>query len=212
MLQAVLYEQVVNKKLSEELGKISEARKYVKPIDKAEASKILVQYLAEAVEKALNVVAEKNKDEEKLKAQIELSNQIIALLKNSADKSSSLEIESKAEQLLAVLKENDPKLAAGKKAKDLIRPETSVAQSSLFTGALHEPQMFSELKKEIASADKIDMLVSFIKWSGLRLFIDELKEFCDHGGELRIITTSYMGATDVKAIEELQTLTNAKIF
>ncbi len=83
MLQAGLYEQVVNKKLSEELGKISEARKYVKPIDKAEASKILAQYLAEAVEKALNVVAEKNKDEEKLKAQIELSNQIIALLKNS---------------------------------------------------------------------------------------------------------------------------------
>ena len=118
MLQAGLYEQVVNKKLSEELEKISEARKYVKPIDKAEASKILAQYLAEAVETALNVVAEKNKDEEKLKAQIELSNQIIALLKNSADKSSSLEIESKAEQLLAVLKENDPKLAAGKKAKD----------------------------------------------------------------------------------------------
>lgn len=114
MLQAGLYEQVVNKKLSEELGKISEARKYVKPIDKAEASKILAQYLAEAVEKALNVVAEKNKDEEKLKAQIELSNQIIALLKNSADKSSSLEIESKAEQLLAVLKENDPKLLSRK--------------------------------------------------------------------------------------------------
>ena len=210
MLHYGLYEQVINNALNSELAEIPEARKAVAPIDKAEASKVLAQYLTDVVQKGLDNVLDNGGD---ISAQISLTNQIVDLIQNTTKEAdfAALGVDQRAEQLLALLREADPRLAVGKTASDLSRPETSIAQSSLFTGAIHEPQMYTELKKEIVSADRIDMLVSFIKWSGLRLLMDELREFTQNGGELRIITTSYMGATDVKAIEELRQLPNTKI-
>ena len=210
MLHPGLYEQVINNQLTSELTEIPEARKTVAPIDKAEASKVLAQYLADVVQKGLDNVLDNGGD---ISAQVELTNQIVALIQSTTKEAdfAALGVDQRAEQLLALLREADPRLAVGKTAADLSRPESSIAQSSLFTGATHEPQLYSELKKEIASADRIDMLVSFIKWSGLRLLMDELQEFTQSGGKLRIITTSYMGATDVKAIEELRKLPNTQV-
>lgn len=210
MLHPGLYEQVINNALTSELSDIPDARKSIAPIDKAEAAKVLAQYLTDVVQKGMENVLDNGGD---ISAQIALANQIVTLIQNTTQEAdfATLGVDQRAEQLLALLREQDPRLAAGKTAADLSRPETSIAQSSLFTGAINEPQMYTELKKEILSADRIDMLVSFIKWSGLRLLIDELREFTQNGGELRIITTSYMGATDVKAIEELRALPNARI-
>lgn len=210
MLHPGLYEQVINNALTSELSDIPDARKSIAPIDKAEAAKVLAQYLTDVVQKGMENVLDNGGD---ISAQIALANQIVTLIQNTTQEADfgSLGVDQRAEQLLALLREQDPRLAAGKTATDLSRPETSIAQSSLFTGAINEPQMYTELKKEILSSDRIDMLVSFIKWSGLRLLMDELREFTQNGGELRIITTSYMGATDVKAIEELRALPNTRI-
>ena len=209
-MQPGLYEQVINSALSNELSTVPDACKSTAPIDTAEASKILAQYLTDIVQKGLENMQDNGNG---LEGQIQLANSIVDTIKAATQEPDfgSMAVDERAEQLLALLRENDPRMATGKTAADIVRPETSIAQSSLFTGAIHEPQMYSELKKEIASADRIDMLVSFIKWSGLRLIFDELRQFVQNGGELRIITTSYMGATDVKAVEELCRLPNTKI-
>ena len=206
MLQSGLYEQLITTALRRELADIPDERQSVAPIDKAEAAEVLSRYVAEVTRAVLERMQESKLD---VQAQIALVNRMVKLL--AEDSEPSLAVDEKAEQLLALLKAQDPMLALGKRASEITRPETSLAMSSLFTGAVHEPQMFSELKKEIASADRIDMLVSFIKWSGLRLIIEELTDFTQRGGELRIITTSYMGATDIKAIEELSMLPNTQI-
>lgn len=211
MLKPGLYEQVINSKVKRELASITEACKATSKLDKAEAADVLTQYISAVVKKGMDVLSEKGNT---LENQVALANQLIGVLQQQLPEEQYEEyaVDQEAEQLLALLAADDPGLtASNKKAEKLVRPETSMSSSSLFTGAMHEPQMFSELKKEIATADKIDMLVSFVKWSGLRLIINELREFTQRGGELRVITTSYMGATDAKAIEELAGLLNTSI-
>lgn len=208
MLLPGLYEQIINKALDAELAKTDKLSQTTR-IDEAEAAKVLAQYVAEIVEKGLDNVKDNGGD---LNKQVELVNRIVSTVVEETQETDfeELSVAERAEQLLALLERKNTIRALDEKA-EVIRPETSIAQSSLFTGAIHEPQMYTELKKEIVSSNRIDMLVSFIKWSGLRLIMDELTEFTQNGGTLRIITTSYMGATDVKAIEELRKLPNTQI-
>ena len=208
MLHDGLYEQVINKGIDSELStteKLTQAEK----IDAAEAAKTLSEYISEVVLRGLENIKDNGGS---LDNQVNLANKIINTIIQETKESDfdTLSVAERAEQLLAVFEKKNNIIAFDEKAK-IIRPETSISQSSLFTGAIHEPQMYTELKKEIVSCNRIDMLVSFIKWSGLRLIIDELTTFTSNGGTLRIITTSYMGATDVKAIEELRKLPNTQI-
>lgn len=208
MLKNGLYEQIISKAIESELA-TTDKLSQTAPIDEAEAAKILSKYVAEIVEKGLDNVIDNGGN---LASQIDLVNRIVTAIVAKTKESGfdEMAVAERAEQLLALFDKKNSILSINEKA-EIIRPETSIAQSSLFTGAIHEPQMYTELKKEIVSCDRIDMLVSFIKWSGLRLIMDELSEFAQKGGALRIITTSYMGATDVKAIEELRKLPNTSI-
>ncbi|OEU86592.1 helicase [Streptomyces abyssalis] len=83
------------------------------------------------------------------------------------------------------------------------RPSTPLSESALFTNAPEEPSLGSELELEIASADRIDLLCAFVKWRGLRVLEDPLKEAKDRGVPVRVITTTYMGATEKTALDRL---------
>lgn len=204
-----LYEQVINRILSEKINNADDSKILVhkEGIDEEESSHILSQYLHGVIQRGLGYLEKTNR----LNRQIELSNKIIKLIMEETKEECIAEelISDEARMLLAVLDKMNSKYALVNE-KNISRPSTSLLQSSLFTGSNTEPSLVSELKKEILSADRIDMLVSFIKWSGLRLISDELQEFTKDR-KLRIITTSYMGATDYKAIEFLSKLPNTEI-
>ena len=94
----------------------------------------------------------------------------------------------------------------------LVRPLTGFRVSNLFTGGQSHVSLSSEIERDIESADSICMIVSFLKLSGVNLIYDHLKRFCSNPQHrLRIITTTYCGVTDAKAVERLASLPNTEI-
>lgn len=210
-----IYEEIINTHLKGQLSEI-DGNDYVigkEALDVEEARKILSTYISTITRKALKYARDKEVDDELgLLNQIKLCNEIIALLSERLDEEEfkMLKIEEEGEILTHVYS----KLNTIRSIRDraITRPITPISQSTLFTGSHFEPNMLGELKREIVTSDSIDMLVSFIKWSGLRCIMEELREFTEKkNGRLRIITTSYMEATDYKAIEELSKLPNTEI-
>ncbi|MUT65719.1 DUF3427 domain-containing protein [Paenibacillus sp. NEAU-GSW1] len=210
-----LYEQIINnltkKQLAELDPELYEIGKEV--LDAEEARKLLSNYLAMVTRRALKAVREQNSndDEEAIFAQVRTCNEIIATLKDSLgyNEYEELKLDEQGEVLTYVYSKLNH--IRGVRADKVQRPTTPLSQSSLFTGSHSEPNMMSELKQEIVTSDRIDMLVSFIKWSGLRVLIEQLEQFTANGGQLRVITTTYMEATDYKAIMELSKLSNTEI-
>lgn len=213
MLHQGLYEQLIYHALNDQLEKSKDTIvSYTQALDKAEASKVIAKYLAEVIEQSLNDVAEVSDEDEMIARQINVANKIVSLINQETGIEDYLElgVDEQAKVLYSVKNRINTALAIDER-HPIIKPESSIAISSLFTGAVHEPTLYSEFNKEIASCDEIDMLVSFIKWSGLRLIYDALSEFTQNGGRVRIITTSYMGATDIKAIDKLNELQNVEL-
>jgi HKD family nuclease len=211
MFELGLYEQLINKLVSSKLNDLDKNSFYIKEtaIDKSEASRILSQYLSSVIQFALNSIS----GDESIEKQIELSNKMIFLLRNEL-KNEDFEddlIEANAKILSAVFSKIDARFSDFDKHLKEITPYTRLSQSELFTGNNAGISLESEIKKEILSSDKVCFLVSFIKWTGIRIFERELLEFTERGGKLKVITTSYMGATDLKAVEYLSSLKNTEI-
>src|SRR5690625_3556595 len=214
LMEQGIYEEIINKEIIQKLNKYSSDDYLIEKnyLDVEEARKFLASYISHVTRKALKYVRDNESDDKvALLKQIETCNKIILTLSNQLDDDefSKLQIDEAGEVLQSIYsKLNSVKSISMEKT---IRPVTSISESSLFTGSSHEPNMMNELKKEILSANKIDFLVSFIRWSGIRGLMDELYTFTENGGKLRVITTSYMQATEYKEIVELSKLENTEI-
>lgn len=210
MQQVGIYEQLITQLVSSRLDRnlyfVGE-----RALSGNEASLWLSRFLGHILEYAIEAVPA---SEDRLQKQIDLSNELLLWLKTHIQDDEFFDdnlLVSQGKILTALYELDNPVAADLRSYVDDIFPVTGLTQSELFSGSNAGLSLESELKREIRSADRIYWLVSFIKWAGIRIFRRELEEFTKGGRELNIITTSYMGATDAKAIEYLAGLPNTKI-
>jgi superfamily II DNA or RNA helicase len=193
-----LYEALLTEWLASQLP--SDAQLYrTGPLDPAEAPAVLAAHVASILEIALRAPSMGN-----LSHQVELANRVIESLdRHHRTELSGDLLKRPVAQLLEILRR--PKSSLGR-AEPIVRPGIPLSQDALLVGAKQEPALAAELRRELPSADGVDLLCAFVRWTGIRVLLGELRQLRDRGAPLRVITTTYTGSTEARALDELTAL------
>lgn len=167
--------------------------------------------LADAIASQLTRILDDLKGEgaEKLQHQLDLVNSVLVGLRHRLGNDAE-----GADTLLS-----PPRLlqAIHRQSSSPVMPETGLASPWLFTASKGSPSLLTELRRELAACDHVDILVSFITHSGVRKLLDILKSVTAVSADgqrrtsLRVLTTTYTGATEILALDELAGLPGCEI-
>lgn len=187
-----VYESLLTEQLNSQLASRDDMRPDYGSVDDAEQSLAIARHLTPIIERSLRAAGG-------AEDRAELARRILAVLPETfADGATLHPLEpGKITRLDEV--RNTESLGDHR----LPRPATPFSDAALMTNVRNEPTLATELRAELASADRIDLLCAFVKWHGLRLLERELAELRARGIPLRVITTTYLGATDARALDAL---------
>ncbi|WP_416397146.1 DUF3427 domain-containing protein [Allohahella sp. A8] len=189
-----VYERLLDEELNEAIQFHPDLQATLRKIDDESSPHAYAQFVGQILQRALRSCA--------VEERRPLINRLLELLA-ARDGLDYLLRRRLLEQEPCLLTEVHPAREAGQGRKSLPRPETPLSCSALLTGQRGDPPLEHELRAEMASADRVDILVSFIKYSGLRLLMPAIEALQERDVLIRIISTSYMGASDPAALEYL---------
>ncbi len=196
-----LYDRIVDQALAEALESVEPSLREISDLSPDHAHEAIARALHPRIVQALR--ATKGEDREhRLARQVDLANGVLRLLSESRASGTDHTdtIGTPPRKLRAIL---EP-VPSPRAPSAPVRPSIPLSSSDLLVNARHDLSLGPELRREIASADRIDLLCSFVKWSGLRIVEDALRaQLHRRPGSVRILTTTYMGATEARALEAL---------
>lgn len=83
------------------------------------------------------------------------------------------------------------------------RPSIPLSEGALLTNARDEPALGNELALEMESADEVDLISAFIKFAGVTVLSPQFELLTQRGITPRVLTTTYIGATQRDALDVL---------
>ncbi len=191
-----LYDELVTDALQSVVDRLEAAfHPRLDPLRPAEAS----SRLAEHVGRLVSIVLDSLDDDERATTGLAIVQDVIDLLAvRSPESLDDLRLAAPATLLSAV----EPRLPDGS-YQSIDRPLTALRDSTLLVNAPGEPRVLHELIAEVPSAHTIDVLVAFVRLSGINPMLTALRRHLENGGRVRLLTTTYTNSTQVEALEAL---------
>jgi superfamily II DNA or RNA helicase/HKD family nuclease len=181
-----VYELLRTAALDTALAQLADLTPRFAAIEAADEPHVLARHVAKLVERALSREGDTGR-------RLALVNDLLARVAEQDEQV----ITDEAEHLVVLSRETAPGVHR------LERPVTPLSSAALITNARDEPSLSAELRAELGSADRVDLLCAFVRWHGLRVLEEQLDLLRRRGVPFRVITTTYVGATEQRAVDAL---------
>jgi hypothetical protein len=188
-----LYERLVDDELGRWLNDIDKSLIGLRRLRPADAADRIAQYLGSQLEQAIAMLPE----QDRVEAGVALARRLLENLVADYPKSAAVVALPVAGDVLHAVGRRQPDGSVRMPEPPLI----PLLDTTLLTNAPGEPRVGSQVLAEINSADSIDVVMAFVRRSGLRPLQDALRRHCQDGKRLRVLTTTYTGSTEAAALE-----------
>jgi superfamily II DNA or RNA helicase/HKD family nuclease len=193
-----LYEVLITEALESQLSRLGEELEVVRGVlPNAEAADRIGLHLARVVGRAIASIDERQRTQ----LGIDLARRLIDLIRDlpSAGALGAERPRAAGELLRSIT----GRLPDGR-PKSIAAPLIPLLDTTLLTNAPGEPRVGHQIGTEIQSADRVDVVMAFIRRSGIAPLLEGLRSHCGAARPLRVLTTTYTGSTEARALEELR--------
>ncbi|MFE0117485.1 DUF3427 domain-containing protein [[Kitasatospora] papulosa] len=188
---AGLYETLITHRLAERMKQLDASgwRSIDAPVGSESAPHVLARHIGDTVRHVLQGLSSAE--------QVVAANHILESINTLEGATQWIDLVTDGpRQLLSVAEQEAPGVYA-------IRPATPLSDTALITNSPEDPSLGFELRAELATADRVDLLCAFVKWHGLRVLEESLSSAHARGVPIRVLTTTYIGATERRALDRL---------
>lgn len=189
-----LYEQLVTREVADELRSLATQMCRQRPLGAAEAADRLALHIGRILRQCLDDVA----DEDRVQHGVELAGELLCMIGMKLGRS-DLSQQTPTPNVLQAIGSRMPDGSV----EVIQEPLIPLLDTTLLTNSPGEPRIGSQIQTEIASADAIDLIMAFVRRSGLMPLRAALESHCLAGRPLRVLTTTYTGSTEPAALKEL---------